>query len=165
GEIADELWHMVYLMAYRTSPLRSALRTVGEGFIDFLHSKADSSAMRERVLAHFAEHFDENLEEALNRLPPAIATALRENREVFKAYAARGLESTDLGALVRTLLGEVKKQESFQSAPKRGHNQGVSKLIEQGRGPGAAKPVTWRILEDPSGSVILGDCPGGAVSG
>jgi hypothetical protein len=163
--LADELWHMVYLMAYRASPIRSAFQTMGERFLDHMQENADSPHLKDRLRTYLDEHFDEELAKMLDRFPPQVRGLLWENHGFLKDYAARDLEGMNIGAFMRGLMGEVKKQGAFQSAAKRGHNKGVSKLVAQGSGPAAVRPTEWRLIRDPTGSVILGDCPVVAVGG
>lgn len=163
--LADELWHMVYLMAYRASPIRSAFQSLGEQFIDHLHDNADDPRIKDGLVANFDLLFEAELLKMLGQFPPAFQALVWENRGALKQYAANDLASMDVGALMRGLMSGVKTHESFTSAPKRGHNRGVSKLLTQGESPGAVKPIAWMILADPNNSVILGDCPVVAVGG
>lgn len=163
--LADELWHMVYLMAYRTSPLRSAFHSMGQRLVGHMHDNADSPHIKDGLMAYLDENFDVELAKVLERLPPPARQWARDNRQLLKEHAQRELQGADVGAIMRDLFGPLKQRETLQSVAKRGHNKGVSKLIEQGHGPAAVKPVAWRIIRDSANSVILGDCPVIATGG
>ncbi len=157
--MAAELWYMVYLMAYRTSPIRSAFQATGERFIDHVHRNADDPYFKSGIRTQFEEEFEDMLRKTLYELPSEVRSLFWNNREVLKKKIAGDLESMDVGSLLRNLMVGVKQSESFQSAAKRGHNTALTKLIEKGEGPAIVRPIAWRLLHDPTASVILGDCP------
>jgi len=157
--LADELWHMVYLMAYRASPIRSAFQLMGQRFIGHMHDNADSPHIKNGLMAYLDENFDDELAKMLEQFPPSVRQLAWDNRQLLKEHAQRDLQGADVGAFMRGLFGQLKQHETLPGAAKRGHNKGVSKLIEQGHGPAAVKPVAWQIIHDPANSIILGDSP------
>jgi len=163
--LADELWHMVYLMAYRASPIRSAFQSLGERFIDHLHDNADAPEIKDGLHAYLDENFEKEFKTVLEKIPLEVRQLVWDNRALFKDHVSRDLGGMDVGGFMRGFFAQLKENESFQNAAKRGHNKGVTKLIEQGAGPVAVKPSEWKLLHDPTGSVILGDCPVVAVGG
>lgn len=163
--LSDELWHMLYLMAFRASPIRSAFHSMGERFIEHMHDNADAPEIKEGLRKYLEENFEKEMLTVLERFPPEMRRLLWDNRSLFKDCVSRDLEGMDVGGVMRGLFGQLKEHDSFQTAAKRGHNRGVTKLIEQGSGPVAVKPSAWKLLHDLKSSIVLGDCPVVAVGG
>lgn len=157
--LADDLWHMVYLMGYRAAPIRSAFLAAGEQLIDHLHDNADSPHIKAGILTHLDESFERQLAEIVAQLPAALGQLIWDNRQALKEHVRRDLERSETGALMRDLLALLMPEEALQRATKRGHNSAVSNLIAGGSGPAAVRPVSWRVINDATNSIILGDCP------
>jgi len=163
--LAEEIWHMVYLTAYRASPIRSGFRAMGEQFIEHMHHNADAPEIKDGLHAYLDENSEKELMNVLEKFPPEVRQLVWDNRALLKDQVSRDLDGMDVGGFIRGVFDQLKEHESFQNAAKRGHNKGVTKLIEQGAAPVAVKPSEWKLLHDPTGSVVLGDCPVVAVGG
>lgn len=163
--LASELWGFLYLIGFRASPIRSAFTILAEQFIDHLSEKADGPEVREGLSRNFDRIFADQLEVALARVPPQFHQLIRDHRDLVHQIAKKDLESSDIGARMRDLLASMTQQQIIPKAAKRGHNKGISKLLDQGQGPEAMRPVAWQVLHDEHGSVILSDSPVVAVGG
>lgn len=163
--LADELWHMVYLMAYRASPIRSAFHTMGERFLTHLQDNAEAPEIKDGFRSYFEENFEKELLSVLERFPPDERQSIWDKRASLKDYALSDHDGLNFGTFMCGLFGQLKKDKYFHIAAKGGHNKGVAKLIEQGAGPVVVKPLEWKLMADPTGSVVLGDCPVVAVGG
>lgn len=161
--LASDLWSLMYLIAFRASPIRSAFTVLAEQFIDHLRENAGGSEVREGLTRNFDGVFDEELEKVIASLPPQLHGPIRANKRLLREHARKELDGMDVGAMMRELLGVVTAQQVLPKAAKSGHNKGIAKLLDQGHAPRAVQPVAWQLLHDESGSVILGDSPVVAV--
>ena len=161
--LASELWSLLYLIAFRASPIRSAFTILAEQFLYHLSDNACGSEVREGLRRNYDRAFDEELETVIARLPPQFHRLIRANKHLLYERAKKELEDMDIEAMMHGLLGVVTTQDILSKAAKSGHNKGIAKLLDQGHAPKATQPVAWQFLRDEAGSVVLGDSPVVAV--
>lgn len=157
--LESELWSFLYLIAFRASPIRSAFATVAEQFIDHLSTETGGSQMRQGISRHLDRTFEELLEHGIATQPLHLRRHQGANKHLIYQHITADLADLDIAALMRELREAITSQQVIPKAVKRGHNKGIAKLLDQTLAPDAVRPVEWRLLHDPSGSVILGDSP------
>lgn len=163
AEHASTLSRFVWSQAARTRALRQSVAETMDAVFSTFTSSLDSAAAMAAFKRMTKEELPRTIADEMSKLP------LHSRRDAeCRLEAMGGTEGAVQLALARVdgvefaafgvLLNAMMKSEGFiDKAMERGHVRGLSKLLLEQRSDQQFRPDAWYLLEDPSGSIVLGD--------
>jgi hypothetical protein len=155
----EAICRMVRLLSIRTRSLRRKFSDTTADLFAMLEASATTPEVEPFMRAQLSRIFDAQFEKAWNEQPALVRTRVPKGRA--RTFARAELERLDLRSAMAHVFGMVKDKIPWDEAAERGHVNGLLKLLQQAESepvPDGWRRLTWRVVQMPPRSLVLGDC-------